>query len=81
MRFVLGWSTAPRQPAAPLLREKQTANLVLPWQSMNELIEMERGFRCRQYMAVHVHELEVGQYPHWVYHRYYTSRDLDPIPS
>ncbi len=48
---------------------------------MYELIEVQRGFRRREYMAVRVDELKVGQYPHWVYHRYYTTRDLDPIPS
>jgi hypothetical protein len=48
---------------------------------MNELVEVKRGFRGRQHMAVHVDELEVGQYPHWVYHCHYTTRDLDPIPS
>jgi len=46
-----------------------------------ELVEVERCLRIGQDMAVHIDELKVGQYPHWVYHRYYTTRNLDPIPS
>jgi len=48
---------------------------------MYELVEVKRCLRGSQDVAVHIDELEVGQYPHWVYHRYYTTRDLDPIPS
>ena len=48
---------------------------------MDKLVEMQGGLRLAKDMAVHVHELEVGQDPHWVYHRDYTTCDLDPIPG
>jgi hypothetical protein len=60
---------------------QQSLNFVLPWQSPDELIEMHRGVRCGEDIAVDAENLHVGCDAHWVYHREYTSAHLDPVPS